>query len=57
MSVPGQTETRAHQRDMSVLPPGADMSVTGGFAPEAAPGRLKAPTSALLPKADSTWKS
>jgi hypothetical protein len=29
----GQTETRAHRRGMSVQPPGADMSMTGLFAP------------------------
>jgi hypothetical protein len=33
MSALGQTETRAHRRGMSVLPPGADMSMTGRFAP------------------------
>ena len=31
----GQIETRAHRRGMSVLPPGADIPVTGRFAPEA----------------------
>jgi hypothetical protein len=40
----GQTETGAHRRDMSVLPPGADMFMTGRFAPENEPatagGRL-----------------
>jgi hypothetical protein len=35
MSALGQTETRAHRRGMSVLPPGADMSLTGRFAPKA----------------------
>jgi hypothetical protein len=35
MSEMGQTETRAHRRGMSVLPPGADMSMTGRFAPGA----------------------
>ena len=28
--------SRALRRDMSVLPPGADMTMTGRFAPEAA---------------------
>ena len=32
MYVQGQTETRAHRRGMSVLSPGVDMSITGGFA-------------------------
>ena len=36
-----QTETRAHQHGMSVLPPGADMSMTGRFAPGAALGELE----------------
>jgi hypothetical protein len=40
MSVVGQTETRAHRRGMSVLPPGADIFMTGRFAPEAALSRL-----------------
>ena len=35
MSALGQTETRALRRSMSVLPPGADMSMTDRFAPEA----------------------
>jgi hypothetical protein len=33
------------------------MSMNGRFAPEAALGGLETPTSALLPKADSTRKS
>ena len=32
----GQTETRALRRGMSVLPPGAEMCMTGRFAPKAA---------------------
>jgi hypothetical protein len=33
MSQLGQTETRAHRSGMCVLPPGADMSMSGRFAP------------------------
>jgi hypothetical protein len=36
MYVQGQTETRAHRRGMSILSPGADMSMIGRFAPAAA---------------------
>ena len=40
MSAWGQTETRALPRGMSVLPPGAEMCMTGRFAPEAVAGRV-----------------
>jgi hypothetical protein len=33
MAALGQTETRAHQCGMPVLPPGANMTMTGRFAP------------------------
>jgi hypothetical protein len=46
MSPLGQTETRAHRRGMSVLPPGADTSMTGRFAPEAV-GREYPPQAAV----------
>jgi hypothetical protein len=42
MSETGQTETPAHRRGMSVLPPGADLSMTGHFAPEAVIAELSA---------------
>ena len=41
MSALGQTETRALRRSMSVLPPGAEMCVTGRFAPQAADEKVK----------------
>ena len=46
----GQTETRARQRGMSVLPPGADMSMTGRCAPKAALGQAQNSSFRFTPK-------
>ena len=54
----GQTETRAHRRGMSVLPPGADMSMTGRFAPKNETARAvgAAAWGAGVPAMDGRWE-
>jgi len=47
-SVLGQTETRADGRGMPVLPPGADMSTTGRFAPRSGLALVHSMTSSAL---------